>query len=119
MSDLQVVTGPAAIAAEMTVGPTEPERATTPHAVRWAQREIRERFETQFSAWHWTADSAMAACGRPIMLVSNGPALLPETNDDIRAVTCRGCIARLIGISKTTSVQRVLPSESEPMKDQS
>lgn len=27
---------------------------TEPHAVRWAQREIRSRFQTQSSKWHWT-----------------------------------------------------------------
>lgn len=90
-------TKPTAVAGpvERPVGRLVPECATTPHAVRWAQREIRGRFEMQYSAWHWTDDASTAVCGRRIRLISDGPALLPETRDDRGSVTCRHCIARL------------------------
>jgi hypothetical protein len=65
--------------------------ATEPHAVRWAQRDISSRFETQYSLWHWTTDASTTVCGRPIMLMADGPALLPETNDDPAKVTCIRC----------------------------
>ena len=62
-----------------------------PHAVRWAQRDIRRRFETQYSRWHWTSDASFTLCGSPIMLISDGPAMLPETHDDPAKVTCKRC----------------------------
>ena len=64
---------------------------TTPHAVRWAQREIFGRFEMQYSKWHWTIDASMTLCNRSIQLIADGPALLPETRDDANAVTCAKC----------------------------
>ena len=75
--------------------------ATAPHAVRWAHRDIRSRFEMQYSSWHWTDDANLTMCGRRIMLISDGPAMLPETRDDSGAVTCRRCAARLVARSKT------------------
>jgi hypothetical protein len=64
---------------------------TEPHAVRWAQRDIKHRFETEYSKWHWTTDASTTICGRQIMLISDGPALLPETHDDPLKVTCTRC----------------------------
>lgn len=76
---------------ECNVGRLKPDRDTAPHAVRWAQREIRGRFDTQYSAWHWTDDANVTACGRRIMLIADGPALLPETRDDESAISCSAC----------------------------
>ena len=70
--------------------------ATTPHAVRWAQREIFGRYEMQYSKWHWTTDASHTICGRPIQLIADGPALLPETYDDQTKVTCKRCRALLV-----------------------
>ena len=70
--------------------------ATTPHAVRWAQREIFGRYEMQYSKWHWTTDASHTICGRPIQLIADGPALLPETCDDQTKVTCKRCRALLV-----------------------
>lgn len=64
---------------------------TQPHAVRWAQREIKSRFDMQYSKWHWTTDAYSTICGRPIQLISDGPAMLPETHDDKEQVTCKYC----------------------------
>ena len=64
---------------------------TEPHAVRWAQREIRSRFQTQFSKWHWTTDAMETICGVRIMLISDGPAMLPETYDETERVNCKRC----------------------------
>lgn len=66
-----------------------------PHAVRWAQRKIVGRFEMQYSMWHWTTDASSTICGRPIQLIADGPALLPETYDDQAKVTCKRCRALL------------------------
>lgn len=68
---------------------------TTPHAVRWAQRDVLSRFETEFSKWHWTTNATDTLCGRKIMLISDGPAMLPEANDDARTVDCKQCKNRL------------------------
>lgn len=62
-----------------------------PHAVRWAQREIRSRHDIEYSAWHWTLNASMTLCGRTIQLIADGPALLPETRDDADRVTCKRC----------------------------
>ena len=35
--------------------------ATTPHAVRWAQREILSKFEMQYSKWLADGNEAMEA----------------------------------------------------------
>lgn len=70
--------------------------ATTPHAVRWAQREIFSKFEMQYSKWHWTTDANITICGRSIQLIADGPALLPETDDDHNKVTCSRCRALLV-----------------------
>lgn len=70
--------------------------ATTPHAVRWAQREIFSKFEMQHSKWHWTNDANFTICGRPIQLIADGPALLPETDDEPSRVTCKRCRALLV-----------------------
>ncbi len=64
---------------------------TEPHAVRWAQRKIRSRHETLFSKWHWTTDAESTICGRPIQLIADGPAMLPEANNDRSKVTCKRC----------------------------
>jgi hypothetical protein len=66
-----------------------------PHAVRWAQRDIRSRFETEYSKWHWTLDASWTLCGRQIQLIADGPAMLPDTHDDPEHVTCRRCVALL------------------------
>ena len=65
--------------------------ATEPHAVRWAQREILGSFEMQYSKWHWTLDASLTLCNRPIQLIADGTALLPETHDDPAKVTCKRC----------------------------
>jgi hypothetical protein len=65
--------------------------ATEPHAVRWAQRDIRSRLETEYSKWHWTTDATETLCGRRIMLIADGPAMLPETSDDTEHVDCKQC----------------------------
>lgn len=65
--------------------------ATEPHAVRWAQRDIRSRFDTEYSRWHWTTDATKTLCGRRIMLIADGPAMLPETRDDAAHVDCKQC----------------------------
>lgn len=64
---------------------------TTPHAVRWAQREIRRRFYTEYSRWHWTTDATLTLCGRRIQLISNGQSMLPESIDDASFVDCKQC----------------------------
>ena len=64
---------------------------TEPHAVRWAQRDVRSRFDTEYSRWHWTTDATKTLCGRRIMLIADGPALLPETRDDAAHVDCNQC----------------------------
>ena len=74
--------------------------ATTPHAVRWAQREIFCRFEMQYSQWHWTTDALHTICGMPIKLITDGPALLPEAHDDPAKVTCKRCRALLAANAK-------------------
>jgi hypothetical protein len=67
------------------------ELAVTPHAVRWAKRDVKCRFETEYSLWHWTTDACLTLCNRPILLIQDGPAMLPESNDDASTVTCRRC----------------------------
>ena len=76
--------------------------ATTPHAVRWAQREIFGRFEMKYSKWHWTSDASHTICGRQIQLIADGPALLPETYDDPAKVTCKRCRALLASNAEIT-----------------
>lgn len=66
-----------------------------PHAVRWAQRYIAHAFTMQYSKWHWTNDSSMTLCGRPIQIINEAAAMLPETRDDKKKVTCRQCRLRL------------------------
>ena len=66
-----------------------------PHAVRWAQREIKSQFTTQYSKWHWTTDANLTLCGRHIMLIS-GLAMLPETHEDAGKVTCERCKVLLV-----------------------
>ena len=80
--------------------------ATTPHAVRWAQREIFGRYEMQYSRWHWTTDASNTICGRPIQLIADGPALLPETYDDPEKVTCKRCRALLAANVELTGMQQ-------------
>lgn len=64
---------------------------TDHHAVRWAQRDIANRFDTEYSRWHWTTDATKTLCGRRIVLISDGPAMLPETNGNTSRVDCKQC----------------------------
>lgn len=70
----------------------------TPHAVRWAQRDIKHSFDMQFSRWHWTTNAIEAVCGTKIQLISDGPAMLPETDDMMSKVTCKRCLKLLPNI---------------------
>ena len=72
--------------------------ATEPHAVRWAQREILGRYEMQYSKWHWTLDASLTLCNRPIQLIADGPALLPETHDNPAVTNAAFSVSRSAGV---------------------
>ena len=61
------------------------------HAVRWAQREVKNSFSIQYSKWHWTTNSETTLCNRRIMLISDGPSMLPETSELKTKVSCQRC----------------------------
>ena len=65
---------------------------TIPHAVRWVQRKLPRSFAIQYSRWHWTVDAAFTICGIPIQLIADGPALLPESHEDVEKVNCKKCL---------------------------
>lgn len=65
---------------------------TVPHAVRWAQRKLHRSFSIQHSLWHWTEDASFTICGTAIQLIADGPALLPESHEDVEKVNCKKCL---------------------------
>jgi hypothetical protein len=87
---------------DQTTTPAQPkavissaELGTTPHAVRWAQRELKHCFGMQYSRWHWTKNAVETVCGTRIQLIADGPAMLPETDERMGKVTCRRCLRLL------------------------
>ncbi len=63
------------------------------HAVRWFQREVKSRWEEQYSKWHWTEDATKTICGKRINIFGAG--FLPETDDCTETVDCKRCMQKL------------------------
>lgn len=66
---------------------------TTPHAIRWALREVKREMRLDYTRWHWTEDADRTVCGRAIP-VGGSIAFLPETDERREHVTCKGCKRR-------------------------
>lgn len=72
------------------------ESSVEPHAVRWAQRYVASKFETQYSEWHWTTNAKTTLCRRRIMAISDSPDILPEVQDEPERVDCKQCRRALV-----------------------
>lgn len=65
---------------------------SAPHAVRWAKRRLLLGLE--WTRWHYTTDSNLTLCNRPIPVIT-AAALLPEADDDVHRVDCARCLGLL------------------------
>lgn len=65
------------------------------HAVRWVKCEIKSRFETKHTRWHWTKNGQQTLCGRYILVGGEGKAFLPETDDFKEIVDCKICVKKI------------------------